>query len=253
MTTAFGRSFQFFGLAAFTLAAGAEVGTAGPRANGSAATIPLKASTMIIEYNASAEDIGIQFFLDSNGWREVEIFDPRGREIFSAETEGSLTRQGGGTELFLESVEPPIADLPFESFFRRFPEGIYRFRALDNAGARQVGSAEFSHDVPAGPELVQPVPVGNAECAENVRLPVVIEWLPVTTSVSDDDIDVVRYEVIVENDDLNFDVKFPAETGTELTVSPELLRPDTEYIFEVLAVEEGGNQTITEGCFTTAQ
>lgn len=51
---------------------------------------------------------------------------------------------------------------------------------------------------------------------------------------------------------LNFDVKFPAQTGTQLTVSPELLRPGTDYIGEVLAVERGGNQTITEFCFTTA-
>ena len=81
--------------------------------------IPLTAATMIIEYNSSAEDIGVQFFLDlSEGWQEMEIFDPSGQEIFGAETQGRLTRQGGGTELFLESVEPPIADLPFAKFFR---------------------------------------------------------------------------------------------------------------------------------------
>ena len=63
---------------------------------------------MIIEFNSSAEDIGVQFFLDSEGWTSIEIRDPRGREIFSAEAEGRLARQGGGTELFLESVEPPL-------------------------------------------------------------------------------------------------------------------------------------------------
>lgn len=245
-------TFEGFGLVAVSLMAIANAGTAADRPRPAAAVVPIKAATMIIEYNASAEDIGIQFFLDSNGWREVEIFDPRGREIFSAETESSLTRQGGGTELFLESVEPPIANLPFEAFFKRFPEGNYRFRARDNAGTLQLGLVEFTHDLPAGPELVSPVPVGDAECAESVALPVVIEWEPVTTDVFDDDIDVVRYEVIVENDDLNFDVKFPAETGTKLTVSPELLPRGTAFIFEVLAVDAGGNQTITEGCFTTA-
>ena len=121
-----------------------------------ARTIPLKASTMIIEYNASADDIGIQFFLDSDGWQSVEIFSPKGEQIFGAETEGSLTRQGGGTELFLESVEPEIADLPFERFFRRFPEGTYKFRARDNDGNLLKGNAEFTHDIPAGPKLVSP-------------------------------------------------------------------------------------------------
>ncbi len=97
-------------------------------------SIPLKAATMIIEYNASAEDVGIQFFLDSDGWRTVEIFDPNGVEIFSADTSGSITQQGGGTELFLESVEPPTAELSFDMFFNRFPQGAYKFRAIDNDG-----------------------------------------------------------------------------------------------------------------------
>jgi hypothetical protein len=133
------------------LAAATTAPVTAANAGPTASVIPLKASTMIIEYNASAEDIGIQFFLDSDGWRTVEIFDPKGVEIFSADTGGSLTQQGGGTELFLESVEPTIDDLPFSKFFGRFPEGTYKFRARNNAGDLLVGSAEFSHDLPAGP------------------------------------------------------------------------------------------------------
>ena len=60
--------------------------------------VRFKAATMIIEFNASAEDVGIQFFLDGEGWRTIEIFDPEGEEIFSAEAEGRLVEQGGGTE-----------------------------------------------------------------------------------------------------------------------------------------------------------
>lgn len=234
--------------AGFTLAALAGIAAAG----GAAKRIPLKEGTLIIEYNESAEDIGVQFFLDSDGWRSVEIFDPRGRPIFEAETSGRLTRQGGGTELFLESVEPPLDELPFRRFFRRFPEGAYKFRAVDNEGVVQIGKVQFTHDVPHGPVLVMPVPSGGAECAEDVALPVEIVWNPVTTSISDEPIQIVGYEVIVENDELNFDVKFAAETGTMLAVPNGLLQPGHEYIFEVLAVEESGNQTITEGCFTTA-
>ena len=75
-----------------------------------------------------------------------------------------------------------------------------------------------------------------------------------TESISGDPLKIVRYEVIVENeeDGLNFDVKFPAATGTMLSLPPELLQSGTEYIGEVLAVEAGGNQTISEFCFTTA-
>jgi len=253
MKTIFGNLLRC-ALAGVALAAATTVAAeqSGKKTEGK--SIPLTAATMIIEYNASAEDIGVQFFLDlSEGWQEMEIFDPSGREIFSAETEGRLTRQGGGTELFLESVEPPIADLPFEKFFRRFPQGIYKFRGRDNDGNRISGQAEFTHDVPAGPEMVMPVPAAGAECAEHVPASgAVIAWNPVTHSVFGDPLEIVRYEVIVENDDLNFDVKFPAQTGTMLTVSLELLQPGTHYIGEVLAVEASGNQTITEFCFTTA-
>jgi hypothetical protein len=60
------------------------------------------------------------------------------------------------------------------------------------------------------------------------------------------------HEVIVEGGDLNFDVVIPAAAGTMVTVPPEVLEPGADYLFEVLAIEKGGNQTITEGCFATA-
>jgi len=231
-------------------AAGAALAAA-PTAG--AATVPLKAATMIIEYNSSAEDIGVQFFLDSEGWKSIEIFSPTGEEIFDAETEGRLTRQGGGTELFLESVEPPLDELPFATFFRRFPAGLYKFRGRDPNGNLITGQAKFTHRIPAGPEMLLPIPAAGAECAKNVPASnVVVAWNAVATSIFGAALEIVRYEVIVENDDLNFDVKFPAQTGTQLTVSPELLQPGTDYIGEVLAVEKGGNQTITEFCFSTA-
>jgi hypothetical protein len=218
-----------------------------------AATVPLEAATMIIEYNSSAEDIGVQFFLDSEGWQAIEIFDPSGAEIFDAETEGRLTRQGGGTELFLESVEPTTDELPIAKFFNRFPQGTYKFRGRDPDGNLITGQAKFTHRIPAGPDMLMPVPVSGAECAENLPASnVVIAWNPVTSSIFGESLEITRYEVIVENDNLNFDVKFPAQTGTQLTVSPELLQPGTDYIGEVLAVEKGGNQTITEFCFSTA-
>jgi hypothetical protein len=251
MKTMFGNRLRYV-VASVALVA-ATTAAAGHSEKAERKNIPLSAATMIIEYNASAEDIGIQFFLDSEGWQEIDIFDPAGHVIFGAETEGRLTRQGGGTELFLESVEPPLAEVPIEKFFRRFPQGVYKFQGRDNSGNRLTGQANFTHDIPAGPEMLMPVPAAGAECAEDVSARgAVIAWNPVTQSIGGDPLKIVRYEVIVENDDLNFDVKFPAETGTMLTVSAELLQPGTDYIGEVLAIEASGNQTITEFCFTTA-
>jgi hypothetical protein len=242
-------------VAGAALAAAATAPGATEQGGTKAARIPLKESWMKIEYNASAEDIGVQFFLDSDGWKAVEIRDPAGREIYGAEVDASLLRQGGGTELFLESVEPPIADLPFEEFFERFPEGIYRFYGISPEGQRLTGRDEFTHEVPAGPVIVTPVPDAGEECADDVPLPVLIAWDPVTTSIFGDPVDVVEYELIVESDDVegHYDVHLPAASGTALTVSMELLLPGASYKFEVLAIEESGNQTITEGCFTTAR
>jgi hypothetical protein len=116
------------------------------------------------------------------------------------------------------------------------------------------GETEFSHDIPAGPEIVLPV-VSEDACAENVPIPVVIDWNDVTTDINGDPINIEAYEVIVggeEGDNVNFDVVMSAGLGTTLTVPAELLEPETEYEFEVLAIAENGNQTITETCFVTA-
>ena len=61
-----------------------------------------------------------------------------------------------------------------------------------------------------------------------------------------------RSEVVENDADVTLDFKFPADI-LQLTVPDGLLKPGADYIFEVLAVAEGGNQTITEGCFSTAK
>ena len=217
----------------------------------SADAVPLEEATMIIELNSTDLDVGIQFFLDSEGWQSVEISNPAGEEIFAVESHGKLTRQGGGTELFMESAEPTLDELPLAVFFNRFPEGTYMFRGQSPDGEKLIGRAEFTHVLPAGPVLVTPVP-GQGECARDVAIPTVIAWEPVTTDFFGEPLEIVEYEVIVEGEDSNFDVHLPAEAGTQVTVPAELLEPGTEYKYEVLAIEEGGNQTISETCFVTA-
>jgi len=60
-------------------------------------------------------------------------------------------------------------------------------------------------------------------------------------------ITIVGYQVIVGT----FQVTVPA-TQLSVTVSPEFVvsLPSGPNAFEVLAIEAGGNQTITEGSFT---
>jgi hypothetical protein len=63
-------------------------------------------------------------------------------------------------------------------------------------------------------------------------------------------LEIASYQVIVENSDVSLIVDLTSEDRA-LTVPPQLLKKNTLYIFEVLAKEESGNQTITEGFFCT--
>ena len=233
--------YAFAAVAALLVAAGA------PRP--AAAATPFKEARMIIEYNSTDQDTGIQFFLDAEGWRSLDVFAPGGSKIFSATATGSLLAQGGATELFLESVEPTIAELPLDEFFDRFPEGAYLFTGKVKGGGKLASTADFSHDIPAGPEIVQPGPGGHA-CVHDVTIPAVISWHAVTETIDGEPIEIAGYEVIVENDEV-FDIHLPAQ-ATRVTVPAEFLTPGTDYKYEVLAIGENGNQTITEGCFSTA-
>jgi hypothetical protein len=79
--------------------------------------------------------------------------------------------------------------------------------------------------------------------------------MPVTTTIlGDPDIEVVEYQIIVEDEEagVEFSMNVGAETDS-IMVPPEFLQPETEYKYEVLAIEESGNQTISETCFETAE
>lgn len=213
---------------------------------------PFEDARIIIEFNSTDQDVGVQFFLDVDSWQTVQILDPRGKEIYQSTAKGRLLRQGGGTELFMESQEPTLDELPLDEFFDLFPEGIYTFVGRTPDGERLFSQAEFTHNIPAGPQIIMPAH-GPNECAKNVPIPVVLAWNAVTTSIDAQPIDVMRYEVVIEHEDSTFDVILPATSSPTLTVSGEFLEPGTEYGFEVLAIEEGGNQTITADCFVTAK
>ena len=89
--------------------------------------------------------------------------------------------------------------------------------------------------------------------------PLVIDWDPVTQRFpgSTLPVTIAGYEVIVEQDKpqpalpRSFDITLPASV-TRVTVPPQFLRTNTDYKFEILAIEQGGNQTISEGSFKTA-
>lgn len=218
---------------------------------GQPAQIPFEQAKIIFEFNSTAQDLGIQISLDGEPWKTIKIVDPNGRTLFEVEAKGSL-KKFGLTELFVESNEPNFAEMSKAEILARFPAGVYKFSGRTIEGDNQVGAATLTHNIPDGPVIVSPL--GGVVDPNNT----VITWNAVTTPLG---INIVAYEVIVErtdNDQLGaapriFDVKVKATSNPSqsLSVPPAFLEPATQYKFEVLAIEVGGNQTITEGSFST--
>jgi len=210
---------------------------------GWAAQILFSKAKIIFELNFTAQDLGIQVSLDGEPWKSIKVVGPNGRTLLEVEGKGRL-KNFGLTELFVESNEPNFADMSKAEILARFPEGVYKFSGTTVEGDKLVGAATLTHNIPDGPVIVSPLPSDVVDPNNTV-----INWNAVTTPP---EINIVGYQVIVEGGSpfRTFDVNLPG-TATSVTVPPEFLEPGTQYIFEVLAIEIGGNQTITEGSFST--
>lgn len=192
----------------------------------------------------------MQIFLDADEWKALQIRDPNGKVVFESQTRGSFGKNGG-TELFLETGEPAFTDLPLDELLERFPAGIYEFRARGLEGERLTGTATLTHDLPAGPHLVSPLEGGPLQDPNATTL----VWDPVPPPNGSP---IVAYQVLVVNPDsglpavpkVTLDIHMPA-TATSLLVPQGFLRPDTEYEWEILAIEASGNQTLSSSFFTT--
>ena len=218
------------------------VGATSPETWAAKKKLELEISRIYWEYNSSANDLGVHVSLDGEDWRKLKIINPAGRTIFEVEGRGPY-RMLGLTELFFEGAEPNLDDFPLENLLARFPEGTYRFTGRTVDGDVIAGTGQFTHAIPAGPTNVVAALNGNS---------LVISWNPVTgppDGFPDLPITIVGYQVIVGS----FQVTIPATTTPlQVTVPPEFVAslPGGENLFEVLAIEAGGNQTITEGSFT---
>ncbi len=198
----------------------------------------LDISRIFIEYNDSGPDLGFHVLLDGEDWREIEIFNPNGRLIFEVEGGGAFGNLGM-TELFFEGAEPNLNDVPLRQLLAMMPEGRYRFVGETVDGERITGSGRLTHAVPAAPEVD----------AEVDGTDVTISWSSPAApprGFPNRKIVIVGYQVIVGS----FQVTLPA-SASEITL-PEAFTASLEpgvHDFEVLAIEAGGNQTITEGEF----
>lgn len=208
----------------------------GLRATGRAAEFSI--ARIFIEYNSTPNDLGFHVSLDGEDWNTLKIVNPRGDTIFEVEGRAAF-RDLGMTELFFEGAEPALADFPLDDLLALFPEGPYTFIGKTVDGVELRSTATLSHAVPAGP------PVSARVDDDNVT----IRWRRVTgppEGFPNRPIQIVGYQVLVGT----FQVTLPA-SSTRVTLPREFVRSleRGEHVFEVLAIDASGNQTITEGSF----
>jgi hypothetical protein len=225
-------------------------------------TTEIATAKLIIEYNATDQDFGVHGAFDDDGWRILCVFDPTGRLVLRVSPDSQL-RDLTMAGIFFESREPPVSEFSFADLKTAFPEGGYTVQAESFDGKILVGSATFTHDVPAAPTIDAAVLAEDPQGARKEPVPLEdleIRWQDVTETVDGGPVQITGYEVIVTKEgavDPNgfsqpiYDVHVPP-TLNSLRVPVEFLEPNTVYELEVLALETSGNQTITVGFFKTA-
>ena len=196
-------------------------------------------SRIFIEFNQTANDLGYHVSLDGEDWTRLAISNPSGKKIFEVQGRAAY-KLLGMTELFFEGAEPNLDDFPLRELLSLFPEGDYAFVGTTADGEEIDGVGTLSHAVPNGPGNVSAEISGDS---------LVISWDKVTSTppgFPQLPITIVGYQVIVDP----FQVTVP-DTVTSVTVPPEFVAslPSGEVLFEVLAIDESGNQSITESKF----
>lgn len=208
--------------------------------------IPFSDARLRIEINGTDGDSGLHALIDAEGWEFVKIFDPRGKLVFHVMGGGSV-KKTGLTELFFESAEPGFEELPLDEFLKRFPAGHYECVGKTIEGDILYSVATLTHALPNVPVLLSP-----AEDSVQDRNNTVVTWQPVPDPVGSH---ITRYEVLIGEEGSSpkrsLSVVVPA-TGTSMTVPAAFLTPGKTYKWEILAIEESGNQTLAEATFHTA-
>lgn len=220
------------------------------------ADVPMKQAKLIIEHNATDNDTGFQIFLDADGWEKLQITGPAGL-VAEFSPSGRMTELGM-TELFLETVEPANANVPLAKILEKMPEGEYQFIAtaskMGGVDGQIIGKATLSHKIPDGVILVAPlegatVPLGHTK----------MEWQASNKAINGSGLNIIAYQLIVEKDEephktmigkRGLSMYLPAST-TSIEIDKVFFEATTHYKWEVLAIEESGNQTLQSGSFKT--
>jgi hypothetical protein len=202
-------------------------------------TIEFKRAALRVEINATDGDAGLQIDLDHEPWQSLKLSAPDGRTLLDVRNRDVL-KGYGLTELFSESSEPPFEEFPLSEFKQLFPEGDYVFEGRQTDGTRMRSIFTLTHDFPEGPVITSPDADATLGADE-----LVVAWDPVTEPA---EIEIVRYQVLVvyeETEGFEFSAFVPADV-TSMAIPAEFLTQPGAYKAEVLAIEQSGNQTLSE-------
>ena len=229
--------------AVVAIAVSSLVGAASPNSE----KLLFEDARIIIEFNSTAQDVGMQMFIDGDPWKKLRVFDPNGKKILEIKGTGSLKKQGL-TELFFESSEPPLSEFNLQQFLARFPEGIYELDGVTIDGEEIEGEATFTHIIPDAPVIVSP-PDGSVQDPNNT----VVDWNvvpdPAGSAIQAYQVIVTQILDVLPKRELSL---FVPASVTSVKVPSEFLVHGADYDLEVLAIEDGGNQTITTSVFSTS-
>lgn len=194
-------------------------------------TIPFAEAEVFFERNLTDNDLGLQIFLDAEGWTKVNVSDPSNQKIVQIHTQGPLSNLGI-TELRFESAEPSPAEV-----LALFPPGEYEFTGKTVENARLAGTGELSHEFV--PEFTFKPADGAVVDANNTT----VTWNAPGAEL---------VEIIIESEenDQVFDVIMERKRGS-LDIPRQFLDSGIEYKLELLAYHENGNRTILERFFVT--
>jgi hypothetical protein len=245
------QTFSILAMLVMLIAACSQTPASSDAAGGD--VIPLKDAKLNIEHNATDNDTGFQGFVDSEGWKSLTFTGPGGA-VLTINGQGSLGDLGL-TELFFETVEPANADVSIQDMLAKLPEGNYTIAgpAIDNG--QTSGVAWLTHNIPAGPVLLSPAEGISVPASEDL----VVSWSPVTTTINGAAVTIISYQLIIEKDapphphmigKIGLSMYLPASVTT-ITIPGEFFEPGTTYKWEVLAIEESGNQTLSSSTFQT--
>ena len=142
----------------------------------------------------------------------------------------------GQADVSFETPEPSLEELQ-----KGYPEGEYFFSGRGTDGTKLFSIAQLSYEFLDAPVIVFPSEGDTG--VSTVGLMLIWNQIP--------DAEAIRLEVEDEEDGVAFKIDLDGD-ATSFVVPDNFLMPETVYVFDIKAIAENGNQTVSDVEFTTA-